>query len=215
MELLRGRYRDMETRIQLAPKRIKQYNQYTRILEDRITLLEERCAAYDQKMLKTNGVIPPPDPSLGSRPSSTLDTALGFKFWEDFENTASPLNIIDVLVGDPKVTRAEKMRRQKGPVNTMNQGEEDLMDSLVLILPTAKAAQQSEKRDLVQEVARLKGKQLPERIRFNVSSIPRLFFKSCGGELFDDICSVHSSLCSARLKRYKMSCRRFKTLWKS
>ncbi|KAL5114046.1 hypothetical protein ACEQ8H_008060 [Pleosporales sp. CAS-2024a] len=168
----------MKSRIELAPKRLKQYNQYNTILEERISLLEDRCAAYDRKMMKTNGFFPSPV----SRPLSQLDPALSFKFWKEFGSGSLPENIIDVLIGEPEVTRMEKMQRS---ANKLLQGRNDPMDPIEEIPPIEMQYNEGRNRD--EEVAKIKGKQMPERIRFNVSSIPRLFFKACLGEASDNI----------------------------
>ncbi|KAH3941542.1 hypothetical protein HBH98_122000 [Parastagonospora nodorum] len=180
---LRMRHRDLEKRIKLAPKRLKQNNQYTRIIEERISLLEERCFAFDNKILKASGILVPPDlPEVKPPATSTLNPDLGFKFWKDFSSKASPTNIIDVLIGEPAATRSEMIRRKKASTSI---GQDAI--SLLEEERSANRMESSEGRNLDEEVAELRGTQLPERIRFNVSSIPRLFWKSCSGEVYDDI----------------------------
>jgi hypothetical protein len=83
MEAIRDRYANMEKRIQLAPKRLKQQNQYTKILEERISMLEERFALFDRKLQKPGKPFPLPPgsfPEDSSVLTSTLKPVLGFKF---------------------------------------------------------------------------------------------------------------------------------------
>ncbi|KAH4476783.1 hypothetical protein HBH89_253660 [Parastagonospora nodorum] len=88
MEELRARHRGLEQRIKLAPKRMKQYTQYTRILEERISLLEERCIAFDRKIVEEAGIfVPPVSPEANSSPILNLNPDLGFKFWKDFSTS--------------------------------------------------------------------------------------------------------------------------------
>ncbi|KAH4016384.1 hypothetical protein HBI81_195100 [Parastagonospora nodorum] len=180
---LRQRHRDLEKRIKLAPKRMKQNNQYSRILEERISLLEQRCIAFDKKILKASGILVPPDlPEVKPPAILTLNPDLGFKFWKEFSSKASATNIIDVLVGEPAATRSEMIRRKKASTST---GQQAI--SLLEEERSANQTESSEGRNLEEEVAKLRGTKLPERIRFNVSSIPRLFWKSCRGDEYDDI----------------------------
>ncbi|KAH3965117.1 hypothetical protein HBI56_196210 [Parastagonospora nodorum] len=183
MHFLRQRHRDLEHRVKLAPKRLKQTNQYAGIMEERICLLEERCFAFDNKILKASGILVPPElPEVKPPAKSTLSPDLGFKFWKDFSSKAPRTNIIDVLIGEPAVTRSEMIRRKKASTST---GQEAI--SLLEAERSANQMDSSERRNLDEEVAELRGTRLPERIRFNVSSIPRLFWKSCMNEVYDDI----------------------------
>ncbi|KAH5013646.1 hypothetical protein HBI75_193830 [Parastagonospora nodorum] len=183
MTVLRQRHRNLEQRIKLAPRRLKQSDEYAGIMEERISLLEERCFAFDNKILKASGILVPPDlPEVKPPAISTLNSDLGFKFWKDFSSKAPPTNIVDVLIGDPAATRSEMIWRKKESTST---GQETI--SLLEEERSANQMELSEGRNLDEEVAKLRGTQLPERIRFNVSSIPRLFWKSCSGEVYDDI----------------------------
>jgi len=182
MKELRTRHQDLEQRIKLAPKRMKQYNQYTRILEERIGLLEERCIAFDKKIVEEAGIfVPPVLPEAKPPPISTLNPDLGFKFWQDFSSKETATNIIDVLVGEPAVPRSEMIRRKKASTRGGQEAMSVLEDKM-----SANHVDISDGRNLDEEVANFRGKQLPERVRFNVSSIPRLFWKSCNGEAWDD-----------------------------
>jgi hypothetical protein len=180
IETLRSRYDDMKERIQLAPKRMKQYNQYTRIMEERLGLLEARCAAYDRKILKEEKLSAPPDPAPApATPSSFSDPALGFKFWQDFTDpNYQSTNIIDVLIGDLEGPKREKVRQKQPSLSATKQEIEEPISSSGEA--TGMKSKPKETRDLSLEVAALKGKQLPERIRFNVPSIRRIFRKIFG-----------------------------------
>lgn len=175
MEALRFKYEDMEKRVKLAPKRLKQQNQYTKILEERISLLEERYEALDKK-LKKPGVLPLPAPE----PKPDQEAALGFKFWQDFKNSALGLDhIIDVLVGEAEFSRPDKIRRKRavGPSAGGVNDNDPLSRSEYM---PAETIAFEESRILEDEVTAFKGKDLPDRIRFNLVAITRLFSKFLG-----------------------------------
>lgn len=150
-------------------------------------MLEERCVAFDRKIQKASGIFVPPDLSHASPPAiSTLNPDLGFKFWQEFMGKAPRANIIDVLVGEPAVPKSEMFRRKKASTSISNHGGHETL-TLEEEERDVEYMDPSEDRNLDQEIARLKGTQLPERIRFNISSIPRLFWNACIGDLWDDI----------------------------
>jgi hypothetical protein len=175
-EFLREKYANMEKRIRLAPKRLKQQIQYTNILEERITMLEERFDLFDRKLQKP-GALPLPASEGDPQPSSTLKPVLNFQFWQDFKSNATPpQHIIDVLIGEPEMPPTEKTRRRKTFDDALpSDTNKDMASSRDL--PTLDALSSTKKRDLADEVAELKGNHMPERIRINLPAILHLFSK--------------------------------------
>jgi hypothetical protein len=200
-ELSREKYANTKKRILFAPKRLKQQNQYTKILEERISMLEERFALFDRNSQKPDTLLSPPSQASLEEPSSTLKTDqkqsptlkpdeepsstlkpdLNFQFWQDFDKpVVPPKYIIDVLIGEPQILRSEKISRRK------TLGDAFLLNTNRAIapskyLPMFDAAASTEKRVLADEIAALKGNHMPERIRFNNPAILHLFSKFLRG----------------------------------
>jgi hypothetical protein len=177
-ERYRFKYKDLERRRQLMPKRIKQHNQYVNILEERISFLEERCDKYDKSILKeeSEGKAPVISADANAKGKPAVKQGLGFKQWKEFTSPTNPTHVIDVLVGDPPPQKTERSRRRKASLKAL-EGE-----TTGLVFPDDQlldvSGNPTEDCNLSEEIEKFKSGLFPERIRFNGNALPCVLRKA-------------------------------------
>jgi hypothetical protein len=185
MEKFRSKYDDMKARIKLGPKRVKQTVQYTRILEERLSLLEERTTAFDKKLRRIESgkdeLPPPPDDEdeYYLKPELKFHLSRGLKPAPGTEKV-QPTYEIDVFVGEQEAQKGERFRRRKTQSNSLE--DDGIDDQEVTLIPFSERTTQSiDEKRLEEEIAKAKNKHFPTRIRFNVDATIYLFRKYLGG----------------------------------
>jgi len=186
MRVWRRRHDDMESRIKLGPKRVKQVMQYNKILEERLSLLEESTVLFEKKLRRLiegdDVPLPPPPPPTFKK--HLLEPGLNFRLSKGLKHSSPAVRIthqIDVFVGEPEVSKADKfLRRKKGPKTSEDDDMNDEMDPNGPIL--GRSSSSNDERRFLEEMAKVKNKHFPMRIRFNESSITHLFRKFFSGD---------------------------------
>ncbi|KAL9094035.1 MAG: hypothetical protein Q9165_003705 [Trypethelium subeluteriae] len=171
-EFTRISFEEMESRKKLAPKRVRQYRQYINIMEERVSLLEERCDWLDKRAKKPGFADgSQDDPSQGKK--GALQMTLNTQFWDEFKESSrgeSP-HVIDVLIGEPAHldANADEPWRQIPLLRYLN------IEGLREQEQPSKGRSDTERRlELNKEVESIRGTRMPERIRFNSAALPHL-----------------------------------------
>jgi hypothetical protein len=99
----------LEDRIKKAPKRVRQYRDYIKLMEDRLSSVEERLARFEKPVQKETT-----EASRQSKERVPAIPELNLVRWGEFK--APSLNekavyVIDVLVGDPVINFRKPSRR--------------------------------------------------------------------------------------------------------
>ncbi|KAI4948165.1 hypothetical protein J4E91_006159 [Alternaria rosae] len=192
LERYRTKYDNMKARIKVVPKRVKQSHQYTTILEERLSLLEDRTTAFDKKLRRIiDGVDEPPPPpdeeEIYLKPELRFQLSKGLKPVPGAPKV-SETHEIDVFVGEPEVQKGERFRRRKTQSNAL---EDDGADEQEVAFDPAsdRTPQSIDEKRLKDEIEKAKNKQFPNRVRFNAEGVVYLFRKYLGGNngSLDDI----------------------------
>jgi hypothetical protein len=187
MEFWRAKHEHMELRTKSAPKRVKQIAQYTNILEERVQLLEESATLFDRKLRRITGGVdtlpsPPPEPEdnlLHLKPELNFQLSKGLKnpVPPPGETVAPPTHQIDVFVGEPEAQKAEKFRRGR-KIESRSFDDDGMDEQEIPFDPKSdRASKSSDERRLAEEMAKVKSKHFPNRIRFNLTAMVYLFRK--------------------------------------
>jgi len=192
LERYRSKYDNMTARIKLAPKRVKQTHQYTSILEERLSLLEDRAMAFDKKLRRIEDgkdELPPPpdDDEIYLKPELNFLLSKGLKPVPGAPKV-NETHEIDVFVGEPEVQKGERFRRRKTQSTAL---EDDGADEQEVAFDPAsdRTPQSIDDKRLKDEIGKAKNKQFPNRVRFNAEGVVYLFRKYLGGNngSLDDI----------------------------
>ncbi|KAL8809082.1 MAG: hypothetical protein Q9200_003734 [Gallowayella weberi] len=104
--------KSLDERRKKAPKRIKQYSDYIKLMEDRMGAMEEQL----QKLVKpaaetvTEATYPPPPPPPS--PPKQLHLSIAHMKWETFDIAGkSGQHVIDVLIGDPDYMKSRQQKK--------------------------------------------------------------------------------------------------------
>ncbi|KAI4707153.1 hypothetical protein J4E89_008092 [Alternaria sp. Ai002NY15] len=192
LERYRSKYDNMTARIKLAPKRVKQTHQYTAILEERLSLLEDRAMAFDKKLRRIEDgkdELPPPpdDDEIYLKPELNFLLSKGLKPVPGAPKV-NETHEIDVFVGEPEVQKGERFRRRKTQSTAL---EDDGVDEQEVAFDPAsdRTPQSIDDKRLKDEIGKAKNKQFPNRVRFNAEGVVYLLRKYLGGNngSLDDI----------------------------
>ncbi|KAI9695092.1 MAG: hypothetical protein M1820_008917 [Bogoriella megaspora] len=176
-------YRDMDARRKLAKKRIKQYHQYTNIVQERLSILESRCDWLDERAKKPGFDKTDDKPEIKKR---NVIAKVNPQLWNEFK--ASPLaeapHAIDVLIGEPEYSNKNVSEPWRRAVLLELLSTEKIEGEPGLAVPRIGA----KVPDLNQEVKSMRGNRMPERIRFNSIALQHLlrrYFHSSAGNSYD------------------------------
>ena len=194
MEKYRKQFDDIKARIKVAPKRVKQSYQYSNILEERLLLLENRSTAFDKKLCRIadgkDELPPQPPPSDESglllKPELNVQLSKGWKpppprIPGELPPSPTYTHQIDVFVGEPEAQKTRRFQRQ-GTGSGMPEDEEMNGQTIIFELNFEHSSKSFDDRRLVEEVAKIKNKHFPNRIRINGMPLLCLFRKFLTGE---------------------------------
>jgi hypothetical protein len=162
-------------------------------LEERISLLEERATAFDKKLRRiTDGVdeVPPAPPPPPPTDWLQLKPELKFQLFRDLDRLGTAIqpatHQINVFIGEPKAQKIGKFRRRKIESEAF---EDDSMGNQIVSSDPklAQFSDSSDERRLIEEMAKVKSKHFPNRIRLNEPAIYHLFRKYLAYNDVDDI----------------------------
>lgn len=151
------------------PKRAKQHRQYQNIMEARVIVLEDRILELE-KLLGTN--VEQIKDGLKAKKKDIL-FSLNPLLWSDFKSPPEkgPKHIIDVLVDEPQYSAGDRSKSQLF-IDLLNAEDRDLGPIDSPEIPVQDRALETRKA-----VESLKGKRMPERIRFNSIALQHVLRK--------------------------------------
>ncbi|KAI4608845.1 hypothetical protein J4E83_008884 [Alternaria metachromatica] len=175
----------MKSRIKLAPRRVKQVNQYNKILEERLTLLEEGTELFEKKLRRLLGgeeISRPPSPEVKAK-RQLLEPELKFHLSKGLKHDSETRRVhqIDVFVGEPEAQKSDRFLRRKKQSKSLE--DNDMDDGRIASDPILERSSASnDERRLAEEMVKVKNKHFPSLILIEERSITHLFRKFLTGD---------------------------------
>ncbi|KAL8775550.1 MAG: hypothetical protein Q9209_000046 [Squamulea sp. 1 TL-2023] len=106
--------KNLDERRKKAPKRIRQYADYIKLMEDRMTVMEEQLRKINIDTTKPSQPVAE-TPAADDHPSpqtKQLQLSIAHVKWDEFNRVGSSgKHVIDVLIGDPDYMQSRKQKK--------------------------------------------------------------------------------------------------------